>query len=1422
MSLKLWRLALTLSLIMATSGVVSGEDTGVNLKLGIPTTTENSMSTIYGPPIVYSEPSDGGATYHSVLPIGEQTANPFKMAVIGDSIAWGNGLNQEDKYYNQVAEWLRKTLNRPVEVTVYAHSGAVISGATGESKDPNLNSGYPTLMDQAKNIKDDVDLILVSGGINDVGIGNILDANTPSATIEQRSKDIINPMKNLLTYLLDETDAKIIVTGYYPLITEESNVELQDRAVSGALSLTSEKTKSEASKVLVAAVADPTLSAAKKEAALSAAEGLFNNVVSWGAEDSNLRINSDTFYAISTTSLETAVNDANKGKNRITFIDPLFQRENGYGASESFLWELNRDYTSNDDQYDERSELAKNIVNPITKAENKINSIGHPNANGALKYADLIETSLKSKVPDWLQSDATEDTGFAALDAFSIGTPESPVKWLETSPTDASKSNTQGTTQSTSHFQTTTSGPTAAVDSILTETQPSIPANPPILNSPGSDIEPGDIVDTLSPTFEWSGDPNADYYALYISKYPYGSANIIFDSATNVGPLYGTSFDLPSGYLQEGMKYRWNMKAHSSSGWSSVSDRLYFQISTSDPSAADDSVLLESHQDLRAENIQQCWSGRQLSESELASVVRNNFPSGIVSKTGENIQVVAYAVARAESSRNPTACGDCGKTKCSDNDNPSTSSIGLWQINLYWHPEYDRSWLFDPNNNAQAALEISSNGQDWQWWSTYKDGTSYLQWIPEAKSALGLVVTPESQGEEVTSEVLQNVPPNPPTLISPGSDSKPGDSINTLSPTFEWSGDPNADYYALYISKYPYGSANIIFDSATNVGPLYGTSFDLPSGYLQEGMKYRWNMKAHSSSGWSSVSDRLYFQTSTSDPSVTADSGFIGNEPSVPSDPPILNSPGSGSEPGDIVDTLSPSFEWSGDPNADYYALYISKYPYGSANIIFDSSINAGPLYGTSFNLPSGYLQEGMKYRWNMKAHSSSGWSSVSDRLYFQTPTSGPGAAVDSTLTGTQQGTQVNTRPIETSQSVSANPPFPNSPGSGSEPGDSINTLSPTFEWSGDPNADYYALYISKHPYGSANIIFDSSTNFGPLYGNSFNLPSGYLQEGMKYRWNMKAHSSSGWSSISNTLYFQTPTSSQSAAVDSVLIGAQQDAQVTLTLYVHEGSKSGPIIPGASVTGQDGSDNGFSGTTDGSGIVTLTGTPGTWSFTASAYGYVDNPWSQDITRTCTKHASIQKIYQEPAQKSDQVPQVTLTLYVHEGSRSGPIIPGASVTGQDGSGNGFSGTTDGSGIVTLTGTPGTWSFTASAYGYVDNPWNQDITRTCTKHASIQKIYQEPVQDDPTPVYQESYQVPQVTLTLYVHEGSKSGPIIPGASVTGHDGSGNGFSGTTDGSGIVTLTGTPGTWSFTASAYGYVDNPWNQDITGTCTKHAFLQK
>jgi hypothetical protein len=79
---------------------------------------------------------------------------------------------------------------------------------------------------------------------------------------------------------------------------------------------------------------------------------------------------------------------------------------------------------------------------------------------------------------------------------------------------------------------------------------------------------------------------------------------------------------------------------------------------------------------------------------------------------------LAAAVAMAESSGFSAAVGDSGK------------SLGLWQINIPSHPNYDPQKLFEPAYNAQAALAISKLGTDWNpWWTTMHTG-AYKRYMP--------------------------------------------------------------------------------------------------------------------------------------------------------------------------------------------------------------------------------------------------------------------------------------------------------------------------------------------------------------------------------------------------------------------------------------------------------------------------------------------------------------------------------------------------------------------------------------------------------------------------------------------------------------------------------------------------------------------
>jgi hypothetical protein len=107
---------------------------------------------------------------------------------------------------------------------------------------------------------------------------------------------------------------------------------------------------------------------------------------------------------------------------------------------------------------------------------------------------------------------------------------------------------------------------------------------------------------------------------------------------------------------------------------------------------------------------------------------------------------------------------------------------------------------------------------------------------------------------------------------------------------------------------------------------------------------------------------------------------------------PVPLSPGVPADPGQTIDTITPSFQWNAVSNADYYSLIISKFPYDSGNII----CTPPQLAGTSLIVPEGVLEFGKRYRWAIEAHSKSGQSSISNAMYFQTPASPPSPPPDS------------------------------------------------------------------------------------------------------------------------------------------------------------------------------------------------------------------------------------------------------------------------------------------------------------------------------------------------------------------------------------------------------------------------------------------
>ncbi len=170
---------------------------------------------------------------------------PLNLLVLGDSISWGQGLKDEHKAWYLIKSWLRQTTGREVRETVEAHSGALIGspedsrGNSSTEVDGELSRAYPTVNGQldiavkAFGDPSQVDLVLLNGCINDLDSRRLLNAaNTPDKIRELAQEKCGPPMETLLMRITTAfPKANVIVTGYYPILSEKTANDLFIRAL---------------------------------------------------------------------------------------------------------------------------------------------------------------------------------------------------------------------------------------------------------------------------------------------------------------------------------------------------------------------------------------------------------------------------------------------------------------------------------------------------------------------------------------------------------------------------------------------------------------------------------------------------------------------------------------------------------------------------------------------------------------------------------------------------------------------------------------------------------------------------------------------------------------------------------------------------------------------------------------------------------------------------------------------------------------------------------------------------------------------------------------------------------------------------------------------------------------------------------------
>jgi lysophospholipase L1-like esterase len=153
---------------------------------------------------------------------------PRNLIVLGDSVSWGQGLVDDHKYPNLLAD----TLGIPREqVQWLTHSGAVIfhdppgiPAANGEVPTPDI-----AVLDQIDRVANpgNADVVIVCGGINDVGLTTILDPWTSISDLRAKTQNCCGArMEALLesaASVFTKPDCQILVGGYYPILSPRSD-----------------------------------------------------------------------------------------------------------------------------------------------------------------------------------------------------------------------------------------------------------------------------------------------------------------------------------------------------------------------------------------------------------------------------------------------------------------------------------------------------------------------------------------------------------------------------------------------------------------------------------------------------------------------------------------------------------------------------------------------------------------------------------------------------------------------------------------------------------------------------------------------------------------------------------------------------------------------------------------------------------------------------------------------------------------------------------------------------------------------------------------------------------------------------------------------------------------------------------------------
>ncbi len=331
-------------------------------------------------------------------------SRPFELLVVGDSLIWGQGLAEKEKFYSLTADWLRNAAfggPRTVNVKVKAHSGSTLKFHKDEAEkyqkagrdetypyNPEVNIGFPSSWKQIEVAADEykklgvagADLVMISGGITDITSSKVFDPKGNDDELRAAVKKYCrDDMYDVLEYAIAKNpEAKLAVIGYFPAISPKSSSSKLLNAWLEALSFPRP----------LKFVANNSLGR----------KMFFDKLKKRGIERSRIWLEESN----KNLGLTVDAINAKYGVRRAVFVRSPLTEDNAVEAPDTKLFRMGKGGVVKDSVSSSRIKECRESLPELKRSTGidypvrlcEIASIGHPDPNGARLYAEAISSAV--------------------------------------------------------------------------------------------------------------------------------------------------------------------------------------------------------------------------------------------------------------------------------------------------------------------------------------------------------------------------------------------------------------------------------------------------------------------------------------------------------------------------------------------------------------------------------------------------------------------------------------------------------------------------------------------------------------------------------------------------------------------------------------------------------------------------------------------------------------------------------------------------------------------------------------------------------------------------------------------------------------------------------------------------------------------